>query len=177
MRTVPSLRSEELDPRSEPYRDRAGRVTLRNGRHVADVYLKTEVYWRRSYVEGQRTWIPNETLHGYIEYADGRFDDFVTPVSMLADELERWDQGSWTIDGEPMHVHWLSSEETAAFRSERGYEAPPTDWTDPSGALMSMVGRLHRGATARSSRRLQPDGSWTTGRSWGWSVAGAMLLR
>ena len=88
------------------------------------MYLQTEVYWQSTGRLRRRWFSPNETIHGYEEYANGRFNDFVSPITELTDEMRLWNIGEWTLDGEVMVVEWLDDQATAAFRMERGYPPP-----------------------------------------------------
>jgi hypothetical protein len=153
-RLPPSLDPSALDPRSSPYRDRAGRIRRPNGSLFAEVYLKTEVYWQRSGHLWRLHWIqPNETLHGYLEFASGKFEDFVTPVSMLVEEIDRWNRGLWTLVGGPMRVEWLDDEQTAKLRAERGYEGPGSDAA--IGGFAYACPALQPGGTAPAASREQ----------------------
>jgi len=120
----PSIDRTLLDPLGDPYRDRAGRISRQDGTPVAEIYLQTEVHWKSVGGLG-RVWLnPSEAIHGYEAFADGTFTDFVLIASDLTDEIHRWNEGTWTLDGDVMKVQWLDDEATEAYRTGRGYARP-----------------------------------------------------
>jgi hypothetical protein len=67
------------------------------------IYAGGHLWWRR--------WSePDEQVHGYIEFTNGGFDDFVADAETLAEEIGDWQRGRFPYRGEVLRVSWLDDD-------------------------------------------------------------------
>ena len=68
------------DARLDRYRERAGVVLAEDGVVVAQLYLRVETHATRlgGLLWGRRWSLPYEVVHGFMEFTDGRFDDWLS---------------------------------------------------------------------------------------------------
>jgi hypothetical protein len=108
------------DPRLDPYRERGG-LLFRGDDQVAALYVRVEAWWRQ--VGGFLWWrkwsAPTEGLTGFLQLADGDFDDFVIfDADELADELAAWNSDRFAYRGETLRVRWLDDAASRSLRAE-----------------------------------------------------------
>lgn len=106
------------DPRLDPYRERAG-VLFQDGNEFGVVYLRVETFrWQTGGHLWWRSWSkPGEQIQGFIEFTNGRFDDFVEDADTLAEEIGDWQRGRFPYRGEVLRVSWLDDEESRRVRT------------------------------------------------------------
>ncbi len=117
----PSARPTDLDTRLDSYRERGGRLHRPDGTFVADLYLQPEIYWQHCGILWWRHWSkPTEMVHGYLFYADGHFDDFLSSDDELKSDLQGWPLGRFRLRGEDLKVRWLNDEQSRLLRAREG---------------------------------------------------------
>lgn len=113
----PSAGPRDLEPRLAPFRERGGRLHRSDGELVGEVYLQPVVYWTSRGLLWWRRWTdPDEIVHGFLFYADGRFDDFYAFGDGLEEDLRLWPSGTFRLHGEDLQVFWLDDKASRALR-------------------------------------------------------------
>ena len=115
--------SQARDVRLDPYRERAAILSGR-GDLDATLYVSIETHWTQvSRHLWWRHWSdPYEVPHGYMMFAEGRFDDWLVAPDVLAEDLADWSHSKLRYVGEVLHVDWLDD---AASRHVRDHVLGP----------------------------------------------------
>lgn len=115
------------DPRLDPYRERAATLGGRGAVH-ATLFVRVEVHW--THVSGHLWWRrwsePFEVPHGFMVFADGRFDDWLVGREELDEDLADWSRSTLRYCGELLDVEWLDDGASRHVRDEVLGLGPPT---------------------------------------------------
>lgn len=116
----PSFENARPDPRLDPYRGRAARLTLDD---VAVGHVLVEGDHSAHQVGGHlwwRTWAePVEFARVDTLLADGTYDDAWVIGEDLDRELDDWAAGRFRFAGTTYHLDWLDEAESAQVHRER----------------------------------------------------------
>lgn len=86
--------------------------------------MSIETYWTQA--SGHLWWrrwsAPYEVPHGYMMFADGRFDDWLVAPEVLDQDLADWSHGKLRYVGAVLDVEWLDD---AASRHVRDHVLGP----------------------------------------------------
>lgn len=121
------IQTETRDSRLDPYRERAATLG-RSGDVVATLFVRVEVYWMQGagHLWWRRWSEPFEVPHGYMVFADGRFDDWLVGRAEMDDDLADWSRGKLRYRGEQLDVEWLDDAASRHVRDKVFELGPPT---------------------------------------------------
>lgn len=106
------------DARLDPYRERAGVVLDDAEVEIALLFVRVEMYSTRlgGFLWGRRWSSPYEVVHGFMEFTDGRFDDWLSWGEHLVGDLHEWAGDRFTYTGTKYRVRWLDDAASAEVR-------------------------------------------------------------
>lgn len=97
------------DARLDPYRERAAILSV-HGEATTTLFVRVETWWtQRSGHLWWTRWSQQlfKVTHGYMEFVDGSFDDWIVGENELDEDVRDWARNKLRYVGQALDVEWL----------------------------------------------------------------------